>query len=288
MSIEVLKRLDTETKVEIAVIQSEESTKESGAVATSNKYEIEPSVVDLESGQNIAPLPVVEPPSILQPQNYQGLNSLQILRIEDARKAEARRLGITYIETVCPEELNKNVEAVVEEMEESYKKTIYQTTAWQGLVFIVFTGIAVSNLDEMMALHDDLPEVFYFIAINLFLYIFGVIYNFFALACSKYYKKIIKGAYIQTAFLVIFSIWGLTLINPMFELQQQDSKYTNVYSLMIWMICIRLLFYIFICGFITCLSVFACCAACTSATDIFADQQERIRDNMKIKFDQAK
>ena len=35
------------------------------------------------------------------PDSYEGLNSLQILRIEDQRREAARRRGITYIDNLA-------------------------------------------------------------------------------------------------------------------------------------------------------------------------------------------
>ena len=85
-------------------------------------------------------------------------------------------MGITYIENLG---VNQNgaddaqAYSVVEEMVESYKKTVYQTTIWQSLVFIVYFALIMTSLDEFQMLHDAFPQCYYFMIINMGLYLFG-------------------------------------------------------------------------------------------------------------------
>jgi len=77
------------------------------------------------------------------------------LRLHDARREEARRQGIIYIDN-----FEYNLEAdeqynVIEELKENYKKTIVQTTIWQSVVFLVYCGIIIANREEFIALKEE-------------------------------------------------------------------------------------------------------------------------------------
>ena len=102
---------------------------------------------------------------------------------------------------------------ITEDIKENYRKTIYQTTIWQSAVFIAYSGVLYQNRKEFMELIEDSANCYYFICINQFLYLFGVIYNITAFVLARYYTYFIKFSYVFTGTLVLFTIWGLTLAN---------------------------------------------------------------------------
>jgi hypothetical protein len=78
----------------------------------------------------------------------------------------------------------------------NYRKTIFQTTVWQGLVLIAYGVIIIVQYDDLMSLKKDNRDCFNYITINIFLYLFGIAYNIVSLIFAKYYKFFIKGAYL--------------------------------------------------------------------------------------------
>lgn len=155
---------------------------------------------------------------------------------------------------------------------------------WQSLVLVVYLGILFAHRELFFELKKDNFSCFVFMVSNLGLYLFGVVYNIFALLLAKYYKFFIKFAYVFTGILVLFSVTGLFLTNDMYELQHKKPKYQVFYSLLIWMLCIRLFFYMMICSFFMCFSVFVCCAIASGQYNIISDNHanlDRIPEGMK-------
>lgn len=168
----------------------------------------------------------------------------------------------------------------------NYRKTIFQTTVWQGLVLIAYGVIIIVQYEDLMSLKKDNRDCFNFIVINVCLYLFGIVYNILSLIFAKYYKFFIKGAYMFQLVLVGFTIYGITLTNQMYSLQQENKQYLGMYSLFIWMLCIRFLLYMFICMFMWCLSFAVCVAVATGQTALIREHQESLESipNGLIRF----
>lgn len=105
----------------------------------------------------------------------------------------------------------------------NYRKTIFQTTIWQGLVLFIYAIIIAVQWHDFISLQDENKDCYYFILVNIYLYVFGIGYNIVALILARYYKFFIKGAYIFQMALVAFTIYGLTLVNQMFALQEKNK-----------------------------------------------------------------
>ena len=195
---------------------------------------------------------------------YEGLTALQILRLEDARREEARRLGITFIENPDLTTNQQNLDSdISNDMIENYRITIFHTTIWQGLCLIAYSIVSFIEQENLKALKIDDFSCYIFITVNIYLYIFGILYNFVSLILAKYYKLFIKGAYIFQLILVTFTFFGISLVNSIYELKIKKKQYEELFNLMIFMICIRFFFYLVICLFLCCMSFVMCCALAT-------------------------
>lgn len=173
-----------------------------------------------------------------------------------------------------PEIEDDNVYSIQEDIKENYKKTLYQTITWQSLVFVIYGVVLVVHRKEFLLLRIASPNSFWFIGANLALYLAGVIFGIIALALSNYYEYMIKAGYWFTGILLCFTFYGVYVANEMYDLQNKNHKFKDLYNLMIWMICIRLFIYGMICSFMACFSVFVCCAIASGQANLINSEHQ--------------
>lgn len=142
------------------------------------------------------------------------------------------------------------------------------------MVFVIYTVVLVVYRQEFLELRIESPNSFNFIFLNLVLYLAGVIFGIIALALTNYYEYIIKCGYWFTGILVCFTLYGVYVANEMYDLQNKNHKFKDLYNLMIWMICIRLFIYGMICSFFACFSVFVCCAIASGQGSLITEHHQ--------------
>ena len=156
---------------------------------------------------------------------YEGMDSLQILRLWDLRRAQAAGAAQNEDSVAQAQHAEQEDEAhqfmIEQGVKENYKKTIYQTSAWQAIVFIVFTSILIDNGKEFLELKSDMPSAFYFMFSNQLLYVFGFVFNLTGICLVNYYTIMIRIAYGLLAFLFFFGFFGFYLAQQMFEILDQ-------------------------------------------------------------------
>lgn len=205
---------------------------------------------------------------------YEGMDSLQILRLWDLRRAQAAAQDESSEDQQQAEQEDEAHQFMIEQgVKENYKKTIYQTSVWQAIVFLVFTSILWDNGKEFLELKEDLPSAFYFMFSNQVLYVIGLVLNLMGICLVNYYTAMIRIAYGLLAVLFFFGCYGLYVAQRMFEILEHRKQYQKLYEVLIAMVCIRLFFYALICFFFGCFSVFVCLAIFSGQTNMITQHQ---------------
>lgn len=224
---------------------------------------------------------------------YQGMDSLQILRLWDLQRAQLAQEASESLEdesNMSQDRAEQEEEAqfmIEQGVKENYKKTIYQTSVWQALVFIAFTSALVDHGKEFLELRHDFPAAFYFMFSNQALYVLGFVFNLMGICLVNHYIIMIRIAYGLLAFLFGFGCYGLYVAQQMFDLVDHRKEYQKLYEVLIAMVCIRLFFYALICVFFACFSVFVCLAIFSGQTNRITQHQatlERMTPSSVKKF----
>lgn len=114
---------------------------------------------------------------------------------------------------------------------------------------------------------------FYYIISNLGLYLFGIIYDISSLILYNHFEYFIRLSYWFNGLLLVFSLYGFSIITGMIELVNNEAKYSRLLDLLISMICIRLALYALVCAFFGFISIAACCAIASGQQHIITQQQ---------------
>lgn len=209
------------------------------------------------------------------------MDSLQILRLWDLQRAQNQAManqranddaanGLPQGSVLDEHEDDAEQFMIEQGVKDNYKRTIYQTSVWQALVFIVFTSVLFDNGKEFMQLRNDMPSAFYFMFSNQVLYVIGFVFNLMGICLVNYYTIMINIAYWLLAFLLFFGFYGLYVAQKMFDILEEHKQYQKLYEVLIAMVCIRLFFYALICFFFGCFSVFVCLAIFSGQTNIIS------------------